>query len=265
MTQGQRAGHDQRMERALDNIVIVLHRPQDVVNIAGTVRAMMNTGLSRLRLVAPDDYDAYRIGGIAHGSEWLLEGVEFFDTLDAALADASHIVGTTARRRTAAYVWRYPRDAAPALIARAAADAGPVAIVFGREDKGLSNEDLDRCNELLVVPTSERHWSLNLAQAVLLIAYELRLAALADTPPLPEPKRKSPPARPAELDALFTDVHAALELIDFFKSREPESIMRTVRALTRRAEPTSREANLVRAMAIEVRKYIGRVGGEAAP
>lgn len=246
------------MESALDNIVIVLHRPQDVVNIATTVRAMINMGLARLRLVAPDDYDAYRIGGIAHGSEWLLERIEFFDTLESAVADASHIVGTTARRRTAAYVWRYPRDAAGPLITRASSGEGPVAVVFGREDKGLSNEDLDRCNELLVVPTSERHTSMNLAQAVLLVAYELRLAALADAPPLPRPKRKSPPARPTDLDVLFHDVAETLQLIEFFKTREPESIMRTVRALTRRAEPSAREANLVRAMAIEVRKYISR-------
>ncbi len=250
-------------ENALDNVVIVLHRTQDLVNIAGTVRAMMNMGLSRLRLVAPDTYDAYRVAGIAHGSEWLLERIEFFDELADALVDASYIVGTTARRRTAAFVWRHPRDAAPTVMERAAALAGPVAIVFGREDKGLSNEDLDRCSELLVIPSSERHWSLNLAQAVLLVAYELRLAALADAPPLPRPKRDSAPARPAELDACFTDISRTLARIDFYKTRDPESIMRTVRAVLRRAEPTSREAKLLRAMAIEVRKYIGRhLGGD---
>jgi TrmH family RNA methyltransferase len=245
-------------ERALDNIVVVLHRTQDLVNIAGTVRAMMNMGLSRLRLVAPDSYDAYRIAGIAHGSEWLLERVEFFDDLPAALADAVHVVGTTARRRTAAYNWQHPREAAPLLIERAA--DGPVAIVFGREDKGLSNEDLDRCNELLVIPSSEKHWSLNLAQAVLLIAYELRLAALADTPPLPRPKRDSAPARPTELEACFDDISIALGLIEFYKKRDPEAIMRTVRAVLRRADLTSREAKLIRAMAIEVRKYGERMG-----
>lgn len=247
-------------ESALDNIVIVLHRTQDIVNIAGTVRAMMNMGLSRLRLVAPDTYDAYRVAGIAHGSEWLLERIEFFDDLSGALADASYIVGTTARRRTAAYVWRHPRESALALIERAAALEGPVAIVFGREDKGLSNEDLDRCNELLVVPSHERHWSLNLAQAALLVAYELRLAALADAPPLPRPKRDSAPATPRELDAYFEDAASALERIEFYKKRDPEAIMRTVRAIARRADLTGREAKLLRAMAIKVRKYIERLG-----
>ena len=248
-------------ESALDNIVVVLHRTQDIVNIAGTVRAMMNMGVSRLRLVEPDLYDAFRIAGIAHGSEPLLERVEFFDDLRGAVADASHIVGTTARRRTAAYVWRQPRTAAPDLIARAAAGAGPVALVFGREDKGLSNEDLDLCSELVVVPTSERQTSLNLAQAALLVLYELRLAALADTPPLPRPKRDSAPATPAELDAYFADASRALERIDFYKTRDPESIMRTVRAIARRAQLTSREAKLLRAMAIEVRKVLERIAG----
>lgn len=246
-------------ERALNNIVIVLHRTQDLVNIAGTVRAMMNMGLSRLRLVAPEMYDAYRIAGIAHGSEWLLERTAFPDDLPAALQDAAYIVGTTARRRTAAYVWRHPRDAAADIVQRAAAPGGPVAIVFGPEDKGLSNEDLDRCNELLVVPTSERHTSLNLAQAALLIAYELRLAALADTPPLPRPKRDSAPATPADLEAYFDDAASALELIEFYKKRDPEAIMRTVRAIARRADLSAREAKLLRAMAIEVRKYIERM------
>ncbi len=245
-------------ESALDNIVIVLHRTQDLVNIAGTVRAMMNMGLSRLRLVAPDTYDAYRVAGIAHNAEWLLERIEFFDTLADALADAGWIAGTTARRRTAAYVWAHPREAAPRLVERATTLDGPVCIVFGREDKGLSNEDLDRCNELLVIPSSERHWSLNLAQAALLIAYELRLAALADTPPLPRPKRDAAPATPAELDAYFDDASRTLALIEFYKSRDPEAIMRTVRAITRRAELTAREAKLLRAMAIEVRKYLER-------
>src|SRR3954464_9088924 len=96
--------------------VVVLNQTQDVVNIATAVRAMMNMGLRRLRLVAPVDYNAHRIGGIAHGSESVLGRAEFFDSLDEALADTSFAVGTTARRRTASFVWQHPRDAAPELI-----------------------------------------------------------------------------------------------------------------------------------------------------
>ena len=169
----------------------MLNEPQDRVNIAGAARAMLNTGLWRLRLVRPAEYDAYRITGIAHGTEALLEEVEFFDDLASALADAQHVVGTSARRRTASYVWQRPRDAAPELVALGG--PAPIALVFGREDYGLSNEDLDLCDRVLVAPTNPDHASLNLAQAVLLVCYELSLAA-TDAGPLPEPKRTAPAA-----------------------------------------------------------------------
>ena len=100
-----------------DRFVIVLNRTQDVVNIATTLRAMMNMGLTRLRLVRPDDFNAWRIAGIAHGSEPIIEKVEFYDTLEEAVADASLVLGTTARRRAATYIWSHPRESAPDLLA----------------------------------------------------------------------------------------------------------------------------------------------------
>jgi TrmH family RNA methyltransferase len=240
------------------SFVIVLNEPQDIVNIAGTARAMMNMGLTRLRLVRPALYDEIRIAGIAHGAEPLIAQIEFFDTLADALADASRVLGTTARRRTATHVWQHPREAAPQLVALNATAEAPIAIVFGREDKGLSNEDLDRCERLLVVPTNPAHSSINLAQAVLLIAYELWLAA-GSVAPLPRPRRRALPATPAELDALFADSERALDLIEFFKKRNAPMVMRTVRAVLRRAALNGREAKLLRAMAIEVRKYFERI------
>jgi TrmH family RNA methyltransferase len=243
-----------------ERFIIVLNEPQDIVNIAGTVRAMMNMGLSRLRLVRPALYDAYRVAGIAHGSEWLLDRIEFPATLEDAVADASRIVGTTSRRRTASYVWQHPREAAPELLGLAAASEGPVVILFGREDKGLANEQLDLCDRLLVVPTSPDHPSLNLAQAVLLVAYELWLAR-SDAGPLPRPKRKSGPATPTEMQHMFADAETALDTIEFFKSRNAPTVMRSLRAILRRAEPTAREVRLLRAMYIEVRKYFSRING----
>jgi len=241
----------------LDRFIIVLNQPQDIVNIAGTARAMMNMGFGRLRLVRPALYDAWRIAGIAHGCEALLERVEFFETLEQATADAGRIIGTTSRRRTSTFVWQQPREAAPELLELAPALAGPVAIVFGREDKGLANEDLDLCDRLLVVQTSPAHASLNLAQAVLVITYELWTAADALTA-LPRPKRRSLPAAPADMNHLFDDSRRALETIEFFKARNAPMVMRSLRAILRRASLTSRETRLLRAMAIEVRKFFER-------
>ncbi|MGH7501694.1 MAG: RNA methyltransferase [Longimicrobiales bacterium] len=241
-----------------NSFVVVLHRTQDIVNIAGTLRAMMNTGFERLRLVQPEIFDAYRIAGIAHGAERLIERIEFFDTLEAALADAGRVIGTTSRRRTASYVWQHPRQAAPELLRVATSPDAPVALVFGPEDRGLSNEDLDRCERLLVVPTNHDHPSLNLAQSVLLVCYELMLAS-REAGALPSPKRRSSPASPHQLDALFEDSQRALETIEFFKARNAPMVMRSLRAILRRSDMTARETALLRAMAIEIRKFFERV------
>ena len=174
-------------------------------------------------------------------------------------ADAVHVVGTTARRRTARFVWQHPREAAPELLELATAGAGPVALVFGPEDRGLTNEELDTCDRILTVPTDPRHSSLNLAQAVLLITYELWLASPASQQPLLVPKRASPPATAEDHALLFEDVQRTLETIEFFKTRNPDVLMRTLRALARRARLDVREAHLLRAIAIEARKYVERM------
>jgi len=240
-----------------DTFVIVLNEPQDIVNIAGTLRAMMNMGLKRLRLVRPALFDAKRIGGIAHGSEPLIEKVVFFDSLGDAVADATRVIGTTARRRTSAFVWDTPREAAPGLVDLALQATGPVPIVFGREDKGLSNEDLDLCDRLLVIPTDAGFSSLNLAQAVLIVTYELRMAT-GIAAALPRPKRRSRPAASRDMLTLFEDSRRALDTIEFFKKRNAPIVMRSLRAVLRRAQPTVSEAGLLRAMAIEVRKFYER-------
>jgi TrmH family RNA methyltransferase len=242
-----------------DRFVIVLNRTQDVVNIATALRAMMNMGLTRMRLVSPDDFSAYRIAGIAHGSESLIERIEFYDSLSAATADAALVIGTTARRRAAVYVWSHPREAVPELLAYPATPQHPIAIVFGREDTGLLNEELDRCDRVLVVPTSELNSSLNLAQAVLLIGYELLLAHQGAPNELPRPKRNSTPATALDREAMNEQIDAALRAIDFYKGKNPEAIMRTVRAVMRRADISAREAALLRAMAIETQKVVGVV------
>lgn len=249
--------NEQELDPYGERIVIVLNRTQDVVNIATSLRAMMNTGMTRLRLVRPDDFSAYRIAGIAHGSEPLIERIEFFDSLDDATTDASLVIGTTARRRTATYLWSDPRTLAGELVAHDAAPERPIAIVFGREDTGLLNEELDRCDRLLVVPTSEINSSLNLSQAVLLIGYEILLAASSHPHALPRPRHDTGRAGAFQMRALFEQCEAALRAVDFFKGKNPEAIMRTVRAVLRRAELTAREATLLRAMGIETQKALG--------
>jgi tRNA/rRNA methyltransferase len=244
-----------------DRFVVVLQETQDLVNIAGTMRAMMNMGLYRLRLVKPAIFDAHRIDGIAHGSKQYLDQVEFFDTLEEALADVLHAVASTARWRSEQFVWQHPRDAAPQLLALPATREQPIALVFGREDSGLFTEEVDLCDRVITIPTNPKHSSLNLAQAVLLVLYELWMAEQGGERSLPTPRKikTAPPAATADLHAMFGDMEVALERIEFFKKRNPAVIMRAVRAAARRASLNQREAKLFRAMAIEVRKIIDRL------
>ncbi|HEU0302003.1 MAG TPA: TrmH family RNA methyltransferase, partial [Longimicrobium sp.] len=234
---------------ALDGVIVVLWQTQDYVNIAGTVRAMKNFGLSRLRLIQPAEWDPWRIEGIAHGTEDVVQRTEIHDSLATALADCAYVVGMTARARRAKRAVGRPRALAPELLARGAeavaGQAGPVALLFGREDHGLNNEALDLCHRTCIIPTSE-HTSLNLAQAVLVMAYELWMAAEGAAQGFRPPRRDAPPAPIDLLERLFTDAEAALWAVDFFKSRQTESVMRTYREIVRRADPDAREAGLLR-------------------
>ena len=230
----------------LDGIVVVLDRPRDATNVGGVVRAMGNFGLSRLRLVEPAAYDEGRVLAVAHRGQAIVERMERHASLDEALADCVFVLGTTARPREVRHERMTPRQAAPALL-RAASfnltgadgagetsgaghggdDPGPAlaAILFGPEDRGLSNAALGRCNALVTIPTAPEYSSLNLAQATLLIAYEVWLAATAKTPaedglverrvpdaasalaPAFPAGRDEPPARGAAREEMF----AALE------------------------------------------------------
>jgi TrmH family RNA methyltransferase len=254
----------------LDRIVIVLWETQDLVNIAATVRAMKNFGLCRLRLVSPVEWDAWRIEGIAHDTQEIVEKTVLFDSLPDALADCSHVVAMTARGRRAKRAMVRPREFAPDLLARAtprpdgAAEA-PVAVLFGREDQGLPNWALDLAHRTATIPTNPEHPSLNLAQAVLVVAYELWLADEGGNQPFKPPRRDAPPANVQLLDKTFADVEAALWTVDFFKSRQPESVMRSLREIAHRAELDTREAGLIRAVSIEVRKFFDRIRGGGDP
>ena len=238
------------------NVAIVLHQPQDVVNVGGVVRAMANMGLERLTVVDPAEFDPRRITGIAHRTERIVRRARVAATLEEALADATFVVGTSARARTAQRNYRRPREVAARIISRAR--DGDVAIVFGREDRGLSNRALDRCHEVVVIPTSPSHPSLNLAQAVLLVSYELFLAGAGAPGDLPTGKRSLGPASAAELEEMYRALESGLASIDFFKARKPESVMRVLRTVFGRTTLDAHEARLVRAVGYEMRNRVER-------
>ena len=234
---------------------MVLVEPRDPVNIAAVVRAMKNMGVADLRLVRPAPYDPSRIERVAHATRDLVAGIRHHDDLDAALAGCALAAGFTARRRAAKWRTASPREVASEVVG--AADAAPVALVFGREDRGLTGEELDRMHVTVTIPTSE-HASLNLAQAALIALYELHLAAPGASRELAPPRKDAPPAAAEQFERLFADTERALDAIDFFRTRNPELILRTVRSVAFRAAPDAREIELLRAMAIEVLHALDR-------
>ena len=243
------------MPSILDHVVVVLNEPQDAVNIAATVRAMKNMGVSQLRLVRPIAYDPWRIEGVAHGTRDVVEAIRHFESLPAALADCVRVAAFAGKRRAARWPMATPREMAEPLLAAAA--EGNVAVLFGQEDHGLPNEALDLAQLLVTIPTTQ-HASLNLAQAVIVALYELHLAAGDATRSLAPPKRTAPPFVHDDWEKTLADIAQSLADIRFFKTRNEDLVMRSVRSLLARGNPDSRELMLVRAMAIEVRRTLDR-------
>jgi len=230
------------------NIAVILYQPQDVVNVAAIIRVMSNFGLHDLRLIEPAAFDPYRIEGIAHHTESIIQAVRRFDNLAEATADCAFIVGTTGRPRAANRQILTPRQAAPIL--REAGALQPdrkAAVLFGREQDGLPNEALDLCHAVLTIPTSPENRSLNLAQAALVVAYELWMAGTeAAAPDAPATPTAAPPPDAAtgpEREAMF----AALE--DLLRTLYPGTTetrlggaLSRLRTMLMRALPRTEEA-----------------------
>jgi TrmH family RNA methyltransferase len=220
---------------------------------------MANTGLTNLRLVTPVEYDPSRIEGIAHGTRDIVARIRHYDTLPAALADCVRVHAYVGKPRAARWPRTDPKGSAAELLGYAA--ESQVAVMFGPEDHGLENAELDQSNTTVTIPTSPDHTSLNLAQAVLIAGYELHLAAGDATRTLPRPRHNSGVPTQEQTERALESFARALGAIDFFKTRNGELVMRTVRSLLFRAAPDSRELDLTRAMAIEVLRTIDRVQG----
>jgi tRNA/rRNA methyltransferase/tRNA (cytidine32/uridine32-2'-O)-methyltransferase len=239
----------------LRNIRVVLLEPQDPVNIGGTVRVMKNMGLDDLVLVRPFRYDPEKIERIAHNTRDLAGRVRHVDELHEAISDCVAVYAFAGKHRAVRWPVITPREMAAMALERAT--EGPVAMLFGREDHGLPNDALDQSTAVVCIPTTE-HMSLNLAQAILVGAYELHLAAGDSTRLPPRQTSHGPAATVVNRELTIQRIHRALDLLDFFKTRNPEHVMRAVRSLIARAEPATREMDLVKSMAIEVERTLER-------
>ena len=245
-----------------ERLLIVLVGTQHPGNIGSAARAMKTMGLSRLVLVAPLQFphpDAY---ALAAGANDVLEAAIRVDTLAEAIADCRLVLGCTARSRRIALEELHPRQAAARAL-MAVETGAEVAIVFGRERTGLENDELQLCHAAVHIPANPEYSSLNLAAAVQILAYELRVAWLTDAVPpstlavgaahLHE-VRSEPPATHAQVEGFFSQLAETLDAIDFHKGRTPATAMRKFRRLFLRADLDARDVRLLRGLLADAKR-----------
>jgi len=221
----------------------VLVRTSHPGNIGAAARAIRTMGFKRLSLVAPHRFPHAEAVAMAAGAVAELDNAVVTPTLVEGVADCTLVLGCTARKRVVQLEELSPREAA--ALALAASAHGPVAIVFGNERTGLENDELMSCHAALHIPSVEDFSSLNLAQAVQLLAYELRLAVLGEQTPVAEPERE-PLASVAELEHFFGHLAQMLDDIDFHKGRSAVTIMKRLRRMFLRAGLEQREVRILR-------------------
>ena len=236
-------------------IRIVLVEPREAGNVGAAARVMKNFEFEELWIAGEHPPLHPLAGWWASGADDVVEHAHKVPTLFDAIRDAHVTVATTSQRGRATEASLGPFDVAR-LHASLKADQ-ILALVFGREDSGLPNDAIERAHAVVSIPTTE-HSSINLAQAVLIALYELHLAAGDVTRVLPPARKEAPPPTAEELQLFYDDLGRALERIQFFKTRYAEHIMRSMRAMVTRADPDARELMLLRAIFIEVVRYIER-------
>lgn len=237
----------------MNEIVVILHRPQDPRNIGAVVRAMLNTGFRYLRLVAPAPFDHATIAAVAHRPEPVLDQLAIYSDLESALADIRYLAGLSDRPHFG-LPWRNDVRQWAAETRQRAASAGPVGLLFGAEGNGLSRAELIRCHEIVSLPVNPAYPTLNLAQAVLLTLYELQQVTPPSTPPPPA----EPPAPQAALNQLAAMLDQLIIATAFVKSGEGRALRQRLRAIITRAALSQRDAAIVTALLREAVRRITR-------
>lgn len=234
----------------LDSVRIVLSHPSHPGNIGAAARAMKTMGLENLYLIDPADYPNVEATARASGADDVLQKSTVVPNLNKAIADCHYVLGTSARLRSVALPQFDARQAAAELLLRAPKQR--VALVFGREKSGLSNEEIDRCHGLVYIPTNPSYGSLNLGMAVQILCYEMRLASLAKTPtPIPSMDTE-PPAEQKQFAGFMEHLESTLLRIGFLDPKQAITMMTRLRRLFLRAEPAETEINILRGVLSKV-------------
>lgn len=240
----------------LNQIRIVLVETSHTGNIGSVARAMKTMGLCQLVLVSPKELPDGQAYALSAGASDLLASAKVVKTLQEAIADCRLVIGTSHKAKSQDHQVLNPRQAAELAVPAQA--TGDVAFVFGRESNGLSNDELRLCNYHLCIPTSAEYTSLNLAMAVQVISYELRMAALAKTEAPSEGDVVKYPTS-EQLEGFYQHLQTTLDETGFIIRAHPGHIMNKLRRLFTRARPDEVELNILRGILTSVQRF-GREG-----
>ena len=235
----------------LENIKIVLVNTSHTGNIGSAARAMKTMGLSNLVLVDPVSPPDGKSSALAAGAGDVLANAKTVSTLEEAVADCGLVVGTSARSRTLSWPMLEPRECGEKLVAEVANYS--VALVFGRENNGLTNEELQQCHFHVCIPANPEYSSLNLAAAVQTLCYEIRMAHLNETR-LPTVEEEYPISE--DLERFYSHLEQTLLKTNFIIPNHPGMVMTKLRRLFNRARPEAQELNILRGILSSIDKNI---------
>lgn len=235
----------------MSNVAVVLNRPRYPENIGAAARAACNMGIHRLLVVAPENCDLKRVLTLAtHAASSVVESMRCYDSLQEALAPFNYVVGTTARLGGQRQLVTWPEQMAESLIP--ISQENDVAIVFGPEDRGLTNEEIRLCHQLVTIPTAEFS-SLNLAQSVVVLCYELFKAGKR-TPRKPRQRL----ATRLELDGMYDQLRDILVRINYIQPENPDYWMNKLRHFFTRLELQAGEVSILRGICRQIDWYAGK-------
>jgi TrmH family RNA methyltransferase len=242
-------------------IRIVLVGARHPGNIGSAARAMKTMGLTDLALVAPQRFPAAEATTMAAAAGDVLDRARVYSAVREAVADCGLVIGTTARARYLPWRVLEPREAAPEIVQ--AARGRDVAILFGAERTGLSNDDIEQCQRLMTIPTDDAYPSLNLAMAVQIVAYELKLASGAPADALP--RRGVPLASAREMEEFYAQLAEVLEEIDFRDRTGGGQLMARLRRFFNRAAADQNEVHILRGIMTAMQGRRRRAGEPHRP
>lgn len=235
----------------LDQIRIVLVNTSHTGNMGSAARAMKTMGLTQLVLVDPQALPDDNAIALAAGASDVLVNARIVPTLDDAIADCGLVIGTSARSRTLSWPMLDPREAGEKLVTERVKH--PVALVFGRERTGLTNDELQKCHYHVAIPANPEYSSLNLAMAVQTLCYEVRMRWLQDQLPESDEERVDYPSA-QQLEGFYLHLEQTLFKTGFITEEHPGHVMSKLRRLFNRARPEVVELNILRGILTSVQK-----------